>query len=66
MSLLGCRDDIVAYAEECGDYAQLKEVDAVMDAVDADCDGQIGLADYISFAHRLKSVAELKESLKSL
>ncbi len=58
------RDDIVVYAEECGDYAQLKEVDACMDAVDADCDGKIGLVDYIYFASRLKIHWELKESLK--
>ncbi len=58
------RDDIVAYAEECGDYAQLKEVDACMDAVDADCDGKIGLVDYIYFASRLKIHWELKECLK--
>ncbi len=58
------RDDIVAYAEECGDYAQLKEVDACMDAVDADCDGKIGLVDYICFASRLKIHWELRECIK--
>ncbi len=60
------RDDIVAYAEECGDYAQLKEVAACMDAVDADCDGKIGLVDYIYFSSRLKIHWELKESLKQV
>ncbi len=60
------RDDIVAYAEECGDYAQLKEVDACMDAVDVDCDGKIGLVDYIYFSSRLKIHWELKESLKQV
>jgi hypothetical protein len=48
--------DIVLYAEEGGDYAQLKEVDACMAATDADGDGAIGLHDYINFAARLKAV----------
>ncbi|CAM9355400.1 unnamed protein product [Chrysoparadoxa australica] len=50
------RDDIVAYAEEGGDYAQLKEVDACMEAIDADGDGKVGLVDYITFASRLKEI----------
>ncbi|CAM9422438.1 unnamed protein product [Choristocarpus tenellus] len=54
------RDDIVAYAEEGGDYAQLREVDACMEAVDADGDGKVGLADYINFAARLKEIYNLQ------
>jgi hypothetical protein len=54
------REDIVAYAEEGGDYAQLKEVDACMEAVDADGDGSINLHDYINFAARLKAISALQ------
>jgi hypothetical protein len=54
------REDIVAYAEEGGDYAQLKEVDACMEAVDADGDGNINLHDYINFAARLKAISALQ------
>eukprot|EP00904_Undaria_pinnatifida_P007876 jgi/Undpi1/4218/HiC_scaffold_16.g07584.m1 len=55
------RDDIVAYAEEGGDFAQLKEVDACMEAIDADVDGKVGLSDYINFAARLKGIHALQQ-----
>ncbi|CAN0536114.1 unnamed protein product [Ectocarpus sp. 12 AP-2014] len=55
------RDDIIAYAEEGGDFAQLKEVDSFMEAIDADTDGKVGLSDYINFAARLKGIHLLQQ-----
>ncbi|CAN0234114.1 unnamed protein product [Scytosiphon promiscuus] len=57
------RDDIIAYAEEGGDFAQLKEVDSFMEAIDADQDGVLGLSDYINFAARLKGIHLLQQQV---
>eukprot|EP00903_Cladosiphon_okamuranus_P010281 g9733.t1 len=57
------REDIIAYAEEGGDFAQLKEVDAFMEAIDADTDGKVGLSDYINFAARLKGIHLLQQQM---
>ncbi|CAM9330232.1 unnamed protein product [Ectocarpus sp. 8 AP-2014] len=57
------RDDIIAYAEEGGDFAQLKEVDSFMEAIDADTDGKVGLSDYINFAARLKGIHLLQQQM---
>ncbi|CAM9781535.1 unnamed protein product [Pylaiella littoralis] len=59
------RDDIIAYAEEGGDFAQLKEVDSFMEAIDADTDGKVGLSDYINFAARLKGIHLLQQQMQN-
>eukprot|EP00903_Cladosiphon_okamuranus_P019652 g18069.t1 len=46
------------YADEQDDYAQEREIEACIKAVDVDCDGKIGLMDFICFAARLKCYYE--------
>jgi hypothetical protein len=45
------------YAEETGDFAQQRELRSVMDALDSDGDGCIGLLDFVLFAARRKASA---------
>lgn len=52
------RDEIAAYAEESDDFAQKRELDVVMESLDTDGDGVIGLLDFILFAARLKEHAQ--------
>eukprot|EP00612_Vaucheria_litorea_P004897 CAMPEP_0171470130 /NCGR_PEP_ID=MMETSP0945-20130129/11740_1 /TAXON_ID=109269 /ORGANISM="Vaucheria litorea, Strain CCMP2940" /LENGTH=383 /DNA_ID=CAMNT_0011999493 /DNA_START=221 /DNA_END=1372 /DNA_ORIENTATION=- len=59
------RDDIRSYAEESGDYAQLKEIDTCMEALDADQDDKISLHDYINFAARLKAIYEMRVEMEN-
>lgn len=42
------------YAEETGDYAQQRELQSVIEALDSDGDGCIGLLDFVLFAARRK------------
>jgi len=44
----------VRYAEETGDFAQQRELRSVMEALDSDGDGCIGLLDFVLFAARRK------------
>jgi hypothetical protein len=48
------------YAEETGDFAQQRELRSVMDALDSDGDGCIGLLDFVLFAARRKASAQFK------
>jgi len=43
-----------SYAEETGDYAQQRELQSVIEALDSDGDGCIGLLDFVLFAARRK------------
>lgn len=52
------REELAAYAEESDDFAQQRELDLLMDALDSDGDGVIGLLDFILFAARLKEQAQ--------
>jgi len=54
------RDDLHAFAEEQGDYAQQKEVDFCMTAIDSDKDGKIDLNDFIMFAIRLRHLHKIE------
>ncbi|CAM9231347.1 unnamed protein product [Phaeothamnion confervicola] len=56
--------DIASYAAEGEDYAQLREVNACMAALDADKDGNVGLVDYINFASRLKAMYQLQQRVR--
>jgi Ca2+-binding EF-hand superfamily protein len=44
------------YAEETGDYAQQRELQSVIEALDSDGDGCIGLLDFVLFAARRKVI----------
>ena len=44
----------LSYAEETGDYAQKRELTIIMEALDGDGDGLIGLLDFVLFAARMK------------
>ena len=48
------KEELVAYAEETGDYAQTRELTTIMEAIDGDGDGLIGLLDFVLFAARMK------------
>eukprot|EP00611_Tribonema_gayanum_P009298 TRINITY_DN19080_c0_g1_i1.p2 TRINITY_DN19080_c0_g1~~TRINITY_DN19080_c0_g1_i1.p2 ORF type:complete len:201 (-),score=89.82 TRINITY_DN19080_c0_g1_i1:55-657(-) len=50
------------YAGEQNDFAQAREVDACIEAVDVDGDGKIGLMDFLCFAARLKLFYEIANS----
>ena len=45
------------YAEETGDYAQRRELASIMEALDSDGDGCIGLLDFVLFAARRKELS---------
>ncbi|CAM9839268.1 unnamed protein product, partial [Choristocarpus tenellus] len=53
------------YADEQDDFAQEREIEACIMAVDIDGDGKIGLMDFISFAARLKNYYEGGVGLES-
>jgi diadenosine tetraphosphatase ApaH/serine/threonine PP2A family protein phosphatase len=54
------------YAGEQNDYAQQKEVQACIEAVDLDGDGRIGIMDFISFAARAKFFWSSSQDQESL
>lgn len=47
-------EDLVAYAEETGDFMRLRDASLALDILDIDGDGSIGLLDFIHFASRLQ------------
>lgn len=49
-------EDLVAYAEETGDFLRLRDASLALDILDIDGDGCIGLLDFIHFASRLQSL----------
>jgi hypothetical protein len=49
-------EDLVAYAEETGDFMRIRDASLVLDILDIDGDGCIGLLDFIHFASRLQSL----------
>jgi len=48
------RSELSAYAEESGDFAQRRELSSIIEALDSDGDGRIGLLDFVLFAARRK------------
>jgi len=56
------RNELSEYAEESDYIVQRKELDQIMNAIDADRDGKIGLLDYIIFAARVKEAHALRFS----
>jgi len=48
-------EDLVAYAEETGDTAGIRDAGIALNIIDIDGDGKIGLLDFFHFAARLKS-----------
>ena len=53
--------ELCAYGQETGDYKIEVDAKRCMDVVDVDGDGQIGFADYLQFAARLKSLHDIRE-----
>jgi cobalamin biosynthesis protein CobT len=51
------KEELSAYAEESGDYAQKRELDNIIEALDSDGDGRIGLLDFVLFAARCKELS---------
>ena len=49
-------DELASYAEETGDFAQKKELASIVEALDSDGDGKIGLLDFVLFAARRKVI----------
>lgn len=47
-------EDLVAYGEETGGLAGIRDAAAALEIVDIDGDGKIGLLDFIHFAARLQ------------
>jgi Ca2+-binding EF-hand superfamily protein len=58
-------EDLVAYAEETGDTAGIRDAGIALNIIDIDGDGKIGLLDFFHFAARLKAVHD-KKDLNSL
>ena len=51
------REELLGYAEEDSDVAQEDEIRTVLDALDADGDGCVGMLDFVLFAARMKEHA---------
>jgi len=49
-------EDLVAFAEETGDLAAIRDAAPALEVLDIDGDGVIGLLDFIAFAARLKGI----------
>ena len=54
-------EDLVAYGEETGGLAGIRDAADALAIVDIDGDGVIGLLDFIHFAARLRDADLLKE-----
>lgn len=53
-------EDLVAYAEETGDTAGIRDAGIALNIIDIDGDGKIGLLDFFHFAARLKAAQQQK------